>query len=297
MEITFPSSITEIAILSVSHVTRELPIALLSALRFVHPFPHKINCVGEYEADKDHILYIIICPAGLGSELYHVGPKYYITYQLEPTPILERESYRDFLSKALYNWDYSPKNVEYLQQFPEIKSIYVPPGYAPHIASPDVADGRRCYTDQEKDIDILFLGWDIYDRRRRIREMLEQVGLRVLFTTALDLHGMQEAIRRSKICLNIHGISEIVCLETIRLNILLSNQACVVNEDLDDNETLIYNPYIRTVPYDQLVSTCIDLIDRPEERQMIAHKSFQWYRREREWTQIVDFNALIPSLQ
>lgn len=297
MNIIFPSTITEIQILSVSHVTTELPIALLSSLRFVHKFPHKINCVGHYEYDKDHILYIIICPAGLGSDLYNVGPKYYITYQLEPTLILERETYRHFLSKALCNWDYSLKNVEYLQQFPEIKSLYVPFGYAPYIASHEVGDGRIYYDDDIKVIDVLFLGWDIYERRSKIREMLIQSGLRVLFTSNLDIYGMQNVIKRSKICLNLRSSSSVVCLETVRLNILLSNQACIVNEDLDDNEKLIYNSYIYTVPYDKLVDKCIELVNRPEERRQMAHKSFQWYRKEREWTRIVDFNKLVPDLE
>jgi hypothetical protein len=194
------------------------------------------------------------------------------------------------------NWDYSPKNVAYLARYPEIKSMYVPLGYAPHIAAPDVADGRYYYNDHGRDIDVLFLGWDIYERRRLIKEGLMAAGLQVLFTTELDLAGMQRAIRRAKVCLNLHGIAEILCLETVRLNILLSNQACVLNETLDDPEVEVYGDSILTVPYDQIVPTCCRLVLQPRLRQSMALKSFQWYRREREWTRIVDFNSLVPPL-
>lgn len=295
--IQFPATIRRIDILSASHVTQELPIAILSALRFVHPHPPQINCVGHFNPDDETTLYIIICPAGYGSERHVVGPKYYITYQLDPVPIFQQETYRNLLAGAICNWDYSPKNVAHLAQYPEIKSLYVPLGYTPHIAAADVADGRYYYWEEGKDIDVLFLGWDIYEQRRLIKEGLTAAGLRVLFTVDLNLAGMQQAIRRAKLCLNLHGIAEILCLETVRLNILLSNQACVINEAMDDPEVAVYADHLITVPYDQIISTCLQLLSNPELRQRIALKAFQWYRREREWNRIVDFNSLVPSLE
>jgi len=295
-DIQFPKSINNIAILSSSHVTRELPIALLGVIRFVHPYPEKVNCVGEFRLNDETTLYIIICPAGLGSERYVTGPKYYITYQLEPTPILERETYRDFLSKAICNWDYSQVNVDFLRKYPEINIRYLPPGYSPYIAANDISDGRYYYTDDGKDVDVLFLGWDMYERRKKIKEELIQAGLKIWFVHTLDLEGMKQAIRRAKVCINIHVFDIMPCLETIRLNILLSNQACVVNEFLPDDELDVYKDNIMTVSYDHLVSTCVDLVNNLEKRRRLALRSHQWYRNERAWNKIVDFNSILPSL-
>src|SRR5690349_18622198 len=103
----FPPTIEQIAIINASHVTKELPIALLHAIQNVHPHPDKIFWTNDYQYNNPHILYIIICPAGYGSESYRQGPLFYITYQLEPSAILKREPYLHFLANALYSWDYS----------------------------------------------------------------------------------------------------------------------------------------------------------------------------------------------
>jgi hypothetical protein len=292
----FPSNITQIAIFNASHVTTEFPLAFLSTIRHVHPHPEKVRLVSQSDYHDENTLYIIICPAGFGSDRYIIKPKYYINYQLEPTPILERKPYRDFLSGAIVNWDYSRKNVKFLERYPEIKSCYLPLGYNPCISAPDIIDGRYVYSDEGKDVDVLFLGWDVYDRRRKIRDELYQAELRIWFVCGLDLVGMQNAIRRSKICINIHVSDTTSCLETVRLNILLSNQACIVNEDLPDPELEIYRDHLITVPYGDLVQTCVDLLKDPIKRRRLAIKSFQWYRNEREWNRLMDFNQLLPKL-
>lgn len=80
------------------------------------------------------------------------------------------------------------------------------------------------------------------------------------------------------------------CLETIRLNILLSNQACIVSEDINDPEMNIYQDMVAFVPYNKLVQTCLELVADSERRKMMAIKSYQWYRSQRDWTRIADFN-------
>jgi len=291
----FPSSIKYIHVINKSHVTTELPIALMSAIRFVHPRPDKVHCTGEINYETEEILYIIICPAGMATNYDVVTPKYFITYQLEPTPVLDRKPYQRTLSKALYNWDYSRKNVNYLHDNTVTKSIYIPPGYSPYISIPIVTDGRYLYTDDGRDIDVLFLGYDQYERRKSIKQNLIKTGLNVVFICGLQLDGMQKLVRRAKVCINIHAI--LSCLETIRLNILLANQACVVNEYIDDDEVKVYEDYMITVPYDKLVDTCLELVNDTERRRLMALKSFYWYRRERDWNKIVDFNQLLPSLE
>lgn len=294
--IEFPSTIKNIAIYNASSVTSELPGSLLMILRSIHSQPEKITIVNNFLYEDDLTLYIIICPAGLGSERYIKGPKYYITYQLEPTFVLSREPYRAFLSGALYNWDYSRRNVEKLRSFGNIKSYYVPPGFAPTISSPDILKGVSLYSDENKDIDVLFLGWDAHERRQHIKNALINAGLNVLFIINLNLEQMQDIIKRSKICLNIHVVDDMPCLETIRLNILLSNQACIVSEDINDPEINIYKNMITSVPYDNIVETCNNLIKDFTKRRQIAIQSYQWYRNNRDWRQIVDFNYLLPTM-
>ena len=43
-------------------------------------------------------------------------------------------------------------------------------------------------------------------------------------------------------------------------NILLSNRACIVNEEINDPELDLYNEYLITVPYRRLVQACLNLI-------------------------------------
>ena len=107
------------------------------------------------------------------------------------------------------NWDYSKKNVSYLSQYPEINIKYVPIGYVPSITA--VFD----YDDACKDIDVLLLGWDAHGYRKHIRQAMEHSGMKTVFICGLNLKGMQEHIRRAKICLNMRTGIIIECLETV----------------------------------------------------------------------------------
>lgn len=288
-----PEQCKNIAIYNASRVTTELPGSLLCAIRNVFERPERVSVVNKINYNDEETLYIIICPAGLGSERKQEKPKYYITYQLEAIHVIhEREHYRDFLSGAIMNWDYSKKNVEILKEY-GIPSMYVPPGFTYPMTTKELADGSYIYSDTGKDIDVLFLGWDVYERRKKIKEDLMRVGLKTVFVCDLDIEGMKKAIKRAKILLNLHFQDNMTCLETIRLNILLSNQACIVSEDIDDPEKDIYQDHITIVPYDRLVDTCITLIKDPEARKRQAIKSYRWYRKSREWNSIVDFCDLL----
>ena len=296
--VKFPDTIKRIAIFNASPVTRELPYSLLYALRNSHNHPELIDVVGSINYDSEELLYIIICPAGFGSNSIIKQPKYYITYQLEPTSVLKRVPYCEFLKGAITNWDYSQANVDYYNARPElgIDISYLPVGHTPPMTSTDILCHSWYYNEDEKDIDVLFLGWDAHARRRNIREQMEQAGLKVQFLINLDLFGMQKVIRRAKICLNMHALDNMINFETIRLNILLSNQACVVSEDINDDTKLIYDKHITIVPYDKLVSRCQELVMQPALRKEQAMKSYSWYTTQREWTTIVSFKPLLPSL-
>ncbi len=287
----WPETINQLALYNASHVTGEVLLALYHTLKPQYP---NLIISSKIDLHSETILYLIICPGGYDYGNIHLRPKYYITYQLEPTYTLIRDNYRGFLAHAIENWDYSLKNVNFFKDS-EVKSCYLPVGYTPIIASEDIQNGIYSYNDSGKDIDVLFLGWDIHNRRIHIKNLLLKAGLRTVFICGLDLNGMQQYIRRAKICLNIRSGDYVQCLETIRLNILLSNQACIVNEDLDDPELETYTDYLITVPYEQIIPTCLTLVNDFDYRKSLANRSYQWYRTERIWSKIVNFEEKLPN--
>lgn len=293
--ITFPNTIKNIVIYNASFGTRELSRALLYAIRAVYPTPQSVTIGDSFENNRDDVLYIIICPAGFGASNISKGPRYYINYQLEPTFVLDRPTYLPLLSAAICNWDYCRYNVQYLTSLHGVKSLYLPVGYTPCVSTSEIITDSYMYSEQDKDIDVLFLGYcEAYPRRIKIRDELYRRGLRIWFVSDLDLTGMQKAIKRARICLNFHNADNMNSLETIRLNILLSNYACIVSEEVAASESDQYKEALIFTPYDKLVDKCCLLKHQVEQRLSQAIKSYQWYSNERRWNDIVDFNKLLP---
>jgi len=293
----FPVTITTVAIFNGSFGTRELGPALLSAIRSVYSKPWNIILVDKLEYGRDDILYIIVCPAGLGIKQVDM-PKYYINWQLEfMIGAYNVPAYIDRMRGAIDNWEYSTFNLAISHSRDNIGSIHVPPGFNETIVDPDILTGKYVYTDENKDIDVLFLGYcDAYPRRIEIRQNCFNAKLRVWFVSDLDLEGMRKVIKRSKVCLNMAAQDEFV-LATVRLNILLSNQACIVSEvSVDKVADKLYSQNgICFVPYDNIVEKLWDLVHDFDTRRTMAIKSYQWYKNQRHWNDIVDFNKLLPS--
>jgi hypothetical protein len=288
--------IEKIYIYNASICTRELPQALLSAIRLVHDKPWNIEIVHEIDPTKDNILYIIICPAGLNRAIKM--PKYYINYQLEY--ILGRydsDNYNEKLRGAIANWDYSKFNMEILKVRDNIDSVYVPPGFNESISTEDILNGNYLYNDDDKEYDILFLGYcEIYPRRTKVRKEFYKSGRKCLFIVDKDLNEMKTLIRKSKICINMASTDTFI-LAKIRLNILLSNQACIVSEEsIDDDADKLYKKSgMLIVPFSKLVSESLNLLDNFEKRREMAIKGYQWYKTQRNWNDIVDFKSLLPE--
>lgn len=287
----------KIAIYNGSFGTRELAPALLSAIRSVHSKPWSISIVNLLESNRDDILYIIICPAGLKKDV--ILPKKYITWQLEyMNGVYNNSNYINILRGAITNWDYSIININILKDRDNISSVHVPPGFDSIISMNDIIDGSYIYSDEGKDIDILFLGYcDAYPRRRLFRDNCNRTGLKTHFVSDLDLEGMKNVIRRSKVCINMAAHDPFI-LATVRLNILLSNQACIVSEFSIDTEmdNLYSKQGICFTPYNDLIEKAYDLVHNYEIRKNMAIKSYQWYRNYRKWNDIVNFNLLLPGL-
>jgi hypothetical protein len=295
----FPSSINRLAIYNASFGTRELGPALLAVLRSVYSKPWLISSVDHLEYDREDILYIIICPAGLGIKETPM-PKYYINWQLEfLVGAYNVPAYIDRLRNALDNWDYSQLNIKIAAARDKIIEHHVPPGFIETIPAPDILTGQYIYTDEGKDIDVLFLGYcDAYPRRILIRDNCVRAGLKIWFPSNLDLEGMRQAIRRSKVCINM-AAQDMFILAQVRLNILLSNQSCIVSEKSTDagDDHLYQQSGMLVVPYDKIVETVWDLVRDFEQRRAIAISSYQWYRNSRKWSEIVDWNSLLPQIE
>ena len=258
----FLSDIKGIWIYNASFGTRELGPALLSAIRSVYFKPWNVKLVDSLDEDRDDILYIIICPAGLGMKGIKM-PKYYINWQLEYlNGNYDNDVYVNRLRGALSNWDYSQFNIDICKKRYNIESIYVPPGFNETISTPDILNGSYLYTDEGKDVDVLFLGYcEAYPRRIHIRDNCYRSHMRMWFVSDLDLEGMKRAIRRSKICINMAAFEGFI-LHKIRMNILLANQACVLSEVSIDREADI--PYgengVCFVPYESIIEKAWDLL-------------------------------------
>ena len=308
MDLKFPDTIKYIHIYNASYGTRELDSAMLCAIRSVHPQPWNVELVEDYYLDRDDVLYIMICPAGLMTDMDKsvtiddITPIYYISWQLESFVAGNKnektEIYQKYLSKSLYVWDYCIDNIKIFRNKYNVETIYVPVGYTETIASADIVHESYVYNDEGKDVDILFLGYSKdYPRRVKIRDKLFNDGFRIWFVSDLNLEEMQAAIRRSKVCINIL-CKDSFPLTTIRLNILLSNMACVLSEIPFGKRAfnMYKNGGVVFTEYDKLIEKCQELVNDFEKRRSIAVKSHQWYKNNSRWTDIVDFNRLLPTI-
>lgn len=310
-QLAVPPSIKQIAIYNASFGTRELGPAMLSAIRSIYPNPWVVDLIHIVQLNRDDILYIIICPAGMihtpsgeiTEEQITQGlanfPRHYIAWQLEDLQgRYNNPLYIEMLRRAVAVWDYSVFNIKLLKERNNIEAVYCPPGFNETITTPSLLDGTAIYSDTGRDIDILFLGYcDAYPRRLKIRDECYKTGLRVWFVSDLDIEGMKNAIKRSKVCINV-AMSDTFILAKVRMNILLSNQACIVSETSCDTDadTLYSEAGITFVPYDQIISKTCELLKDPETRKKNAIKGYQWYRK-RKWQTIFDFNAHLPLIE
>lgn len=258
-----------VRIVNVSHVTRELPDAVLAALRAAYP---SLDLAVHQHLDYDTPdLQIVICPAGLGLNAPIRRPPRYVALQLEEYHALSNPHYREFIQGAEFYWDYCALNVAKARElYPTLRPALARIGYSPSAA------GRvRPYCDADRPIDVLFLGWAVHPRRGRILSQISSF-CNVYSTHEASVAEMQRLIQRAKICLNIHAKDTFV-LQTVRLNLLLSNQACVVSEPPEDLDAQrFYEPSV-VFSSDPAAEVRRLLLDEPRRRS-IAEQSHSWYR-------------------
>lgn len=146
--------------------------------------------------------------------------------------------------------DFSRSNVEYL------KKIGIAATYYPYTLSEVENQGN-----QDKDIDVLFIGSTHFDRRLWTLESLKK---KCNVTVAKGVYGkdLVKLIKRAKVHLNMHH-AEGQPLEVVRINQLLKYSCLVVSEEGSD--TLLNNEYKNKVifsKYEDLVSTCLEALQQ-----------------------------------
>lgn len=164
-------------------------------------------------------------------------------------------------------WDYSVRNIEYLQRSRTSPGAqHVPIGYVPQLSRIESS---------ARDIDVLFFGV-MTDRRRRVFEELSARGLEVRFLVGVFGRERDRWIARSKVVLNIHASSGGV-FEYLRVLYLLANRKAVVTEPGEAGEL---DPQLmrgmEVVTYDRLVETCIRLAGDPDARRALAEAGYQY---------------------
>jgi hypothetical protein len=198
-----------------------------------------------------------------------LGGSRYIVFQTEALDdkqglIPRVPLYLEFLRSAPDIWDYSQRNIQFLQQRGCRSLRHIPLGSASSL---------ECIAPAEVlDIDVLFYG-QLTPRRQEVLRELERRGCRaqVLFGTYGSAR--DQFIARSKIILNMHQF-ETSQLEQVRLTYLLNNRRFVISESADENP---YGDGVVYCPYADLAACCESYLhpEKAKERARIAQRGYE----------------------
>lgn len=248
----------------------EVAIALRRGLLLLD---HQAEITHRYETNYD---YTIVLGANFAAtEIFSLPHGSVIIYNLEQivpgSPWLSPD-YLSVLNKFSV-WDYSKRNIEELERIGIEGALHCPIAY--------VKDLERI-PKREKDIDVLFYG-SLNERRKQILEDLRNVGLSVVQIFGLYGEERDSFIARAKIILNLHFYESKV-FEIVRVSYLLANRCFVVTENSPKPEIESeLAPGIVLCPYEKIVSSCLEYVNRDREREAIAtegYKLFSSWRQE-----------------
>lgn len=168
--------------------------------------------------------------------------------------------------KSFEVWDYSQQNIDAFKGM-GLSNIYLLKlGYQKEL--------NRIQKIAAQDIDVLFYG-SINPRRAHVLDGLKNFGLSV--HTSFGVYGKDrdDLIGRSKIVLNLHYYESEI-FEVVRVFYLLSNMVTVVGE-INPTTTVdnLYRNAVVGVDYENLVSTCLNLLQDDQLRIQHCQKGFE----------------------
>jgi hypothetical protein len=167
--------------------------------------------------------------------------------------------------KTYQVWDYSQRNIAWLNQNNDSTAQLIPIGYSPEI--------YRIPKPEIQDIDILFYG-AINERRSKILDELRSAGLNVLNLIGVYGDELDSYISRSKVILNLH-FHETNIFEVVRVSYLLNNKKAVVSEvGVDTEIEADLREAVIGVKYDKLVTACIKVVQDDALRLMIEENAY-----------------------
>lgn len=163
-------------------------------------------------------------------------------------------------------WDYSRKNLELLSSLGVTNTKLLKIGYQKELSRISKAD--------HQDIDVLFYG-STNDRRLKILNELSMAGLNVVIKFGVYGKERDDLIVRSKVVLNHHYYDSKI-FEIVRVFYLMTNRKAVAGEVSEDTfvDEMYLNGFYRST-YDQLVSSCIELVNNQTLRERTEASAFE----------------------
>ena len=208
----------------------------------------------------------------LGEAGRNVFPKDTIIFNLEQ---LDPENYRPAirqwtdniltLGKYFTIWDYNQQNIDLLTQHGVCAKRF-DFGYQKNL--------HRIQAQAQQDIDVLFYG-SINYRRQQIIDTLKAQGVNVMPVFGVYGKERDQLIARSKLVLNLHQL-DTELFEIVRCSYMMNNGIPIVSEV--NPTTNIDSHFVQGIaasPYDQLVETCLDLLQDDFKRQKLGYKALE----------------------
>jgi hypothetical protein len=171
------------------------------------------------------------------------------------------------LRGGLAVWEYSRANLEVLKEVGVEHVKYLPLGYHRKL------ELIRAVPEDQKGIDVLHYG-SLNQRRRAVLTELRQ-HCRV--EELMGVYGSERdsAIARARLVLHIHYFEAKLAAQ-VRLSYLLNNGIPVVSEQSVEEP---FAGMAETVPYDELVPTCLRLLADRSEREALGARGQALFKK------------------
>lgn len=171
-------------------------------------------------------------------------------------------------------WDYCEYNIKLIyKKNPNARCFHIQMGYSPLI------DYNCLYIENNKDIDILFLG-NVSERRNFILNKLRSNGYNICVVYHKTSKDMSEFIKRSKICISIYSSEDKYTISSIRFSPILCNNGFIISEiSTCQKQNEYWSDYIIAKEYNELCDTVEYYINKPEERKKIADECYEKFKQ------------------